>query len=75
MPHLQHDPGAGRSVCRDRRCLCDGTSPCEQRGLTLTVSHAGEPSAGVLGDFSSLRRLLWILLDNALKYTHARGQV
>jgi len=47
----------------------------EQRGLTLTVSHAGEPSAGVLGDFSSLRRLLWILLDNALKYTHARGQV
>jgi len=47
----------------------------EQRGLTLTVSHAGEPSVGVLGDFSSLRRLLWILLDNALKYTHARGQI
>jgi len=24
----------------------------EQRGLTLTVSHAGEPSAGVLETFS-----------------------
>jgi len=28
-----------------------------------------------LGDFSSLRRLLWILLDNALKYTPAPGQI
>jgi signal transduction histidine kinase len=29
----------------------------------------------VLGDFSSLRRLLWILLDNALKYTYAPGRI
>jgi signal transduction histidine kinase len=29
----------------------------------------------VVGNFSSLRRLLWILLDNALKYTPATGRV
>jgi signal transduction histidine kinase len=29
----------------------------------------------VLGDFASLQRLLWILLDNAVKYTEAPGQI
>jgi signal transduction histidine kinase len=29
----------------------------------------------VLGDFQALRRLLWILLDNALKYTKAPGRI
>jgi signal transduction histidine kinase len=29
----------------------------------------------VRGDFTTLRRLLWILLDNALKYTQTPGRI
>jgi heavy metal sensor kinase len=47
----------------------------EERNLTLSVSTASTPSVKVLGDFSSLRRLVWILLDNALKYTPAPGRI
>jgi len=47
----------------------------EERNLTLSVSTASTSLVKVLGDFSSLRRLLWILLDNALKYTPAPGQI
>jgi signal transduction histidine kinase len=34
-----------------------------------------EQSTTVLGDFPSLRRILWVLLDNALKYTDAPGRI
>jgi heavy metal sensor kinase len=44
-----------------------------QRSLSLTVS-ASTPVT-VLGDTESLRRLLVILLDNAVKYTLPGGQV
>jgi heavy metal sensor kinase len=47
----------------------------DERGLTLSVSVGAGPSVSVLGDFSSLRRLVWIMLDNALKYTPAPGRV
>jgi heavy metal sensor kinase len=47
----------------------------DARNLTLSVSLGDEQFAKVLGDFSSLRRLLWILLDNALKYTYAPGRI
>jgi heavy metal sensor kinase len=43
------------------------------RGLSLAVSCAPEQSVTVLGDFPSLRRMVWVLLDNALKYTDAPG--
>jgi signal transduction histidine kinase len=46
-----------------------------ERNLTLTISSVAGVSLNVLGDFSSLRRLVWILLDNALKYTPAPGSV
>jgi heavy metal sensor kinase len=46
-----------------------------ERNLTLTLSLGGARTVKVLGDFSSLRRLIWILLDNALKYTHAHGKI
>jgi heavy metal sensor kinase len=56
--------------------VCTMAGPiADQRGLTLVVSNIAGPSSGVLGDFSSLRRLLWILVDNALKYTHPQGRV
>jgi signal transduction histidine kinase len=47
----------------------------EERNLTLSVSTASTSAVKVLGDFSSLRRLLWILLDNALKYALAPGHI
>jgi len=47
----------------------------DERNLTLSVSAESGLSVIVLGDFSSLRRLVWILLDNALKYTPAPGKV
>ena len=47
----------------------------EERNLTLTVSIIADSAVFVLGDFSSLRRLVWIMLDNALKYTPTPGRV
>ena len=46
----------------------------DERQLSLTVS-LGAQLVKVLGDFATLRRLLWILIDNALKYTPAPGQI
>ena len=46
-----------------------------ERGLVISVSILSAQSVNVLGDFSSLRRLLWILLDNALKYTRSPGRI
>lgn len=47
----------------------------ETKGLTLLVNNHASRPAIILGDFSILRRLLWILLDNALKYTEAPGLI
>jgi heavy metal sensor kinase len=46
-----------------------------ERGLTLSVMQDAAHPIAILGDFSMLRRLLWILLDNALKFTEAPGQI
>ena len=56
-------------ACGMARPIADG------RNLTLSVSAGSGSSINVLGDFSSLRRLVWIMLDNALKYTPAPGTV
>ena len=45
-----------------------------ERSLALEVSQPCT-AVSVLGDAPSLRRLLWILLDNALKYTHPSGRI
>ena len=47
-------------------------SIAQERRLALSVSNPSRP-VKVLGDFTTLRRLLWILFDNALKYTSAPG--
>jgi heavy metal sensor kinase len=47
----------------------------QERNLKLSVSTASTSLVKVVGDFSSLRRLLWILLDNALKYTPSPGRI
>jgi heavy metal sensor kinase len=55
---------------------CDMARPlAKERGLALSVAFGSSASMNVLGDFSSLRRLVWIILDNALKYTPEPGRV
>lgn len=55
---------------------CEMARPlADARGLFLAVACGSEESTTVLGDFPSLRRILWVLLDNALKYTDSRGQI
>jgi heavy metal sensor kinase len=47
----------------------------DERQLALSLSLDATRSVSVMGDFASLRRLLWILLDNALKYTPVPGRI
>jgi heavy metal sensor kinase len=55
---------------------CERVRPIAfDRHLALSVSMDAARPVMVLGDFSALRRLLWILLDNALKYTHTPGRI
>jgi heavy metal sensor kinase len=46
-----------------------------ERGHKLTACLEDDCCAPVWGDYSSLQRLLWILLDNAAKYTPAPGTI
>jgi signal transduction histidine kinase len=46
-----------------------------ERGVAVSLSSAAPTDITILGHAASLRRLLWILLDNAIKYTPATGQV
>lgn len=47
----------------------------EEHGHTLTIDFDDNRHATVLGDYASLQRLLWILVDNAVKYTPSPGSV
>jgi heavy metal sensor kinase len=60
------------SITKD---VCEMAKPiAEQQGLTLLIR--GEHShALVLGDPAYLKRLLWILLDNAIKYSRESGTI
>jgi len=55
---------------------CDMARPiAEERHIDFSLSLGASRLVNVLGDFTTLRRLLWILLDNALKYTQAPGRI
>ncbi|HVZ83818.1 MAG TPA: ATP-binding protein [Terracidiphilus sp.] len=55
---------------------CERARPlAAERRLGLSTSVEKDRETTVLGDFSALRRLLLILLDNALKYTPHPGQI
>jgi heavy metal sensor kinase len=58
-----------KAVCQRARPLA------KQRGHTLTHHFEDGCCATVWGDYSSLQQLLWILLDNAVKYTPAPGTI
>jgi signal transduction histidine kinase len=56
--------------------VCEMARPiAAQRNINLSVSSDAGLSATLRGDFASLRRLVWILVDNALKYTTTPGRV
>jgi heavy metal sensor kinase len=58
------------------RAACQRARPlAKERGHALTQSFEDGGSATVWGDYSSLQQLLWILLDNALKYTPPPGTI
>ena len=46
-----------------------------EKNHTLSVDLSADRDVNVLGDSASLRRLLWILLDNAFKYTPSPGRI
>jgi len=45
----------------------------QQRGIRVTLVVKAPQAMTVLGHAPSLRRMIWILLDNAIKYTPASG--
>ena len=58
-----------KAVCQKARSLAG------EHGHTLVDCIEDGCSATVWGDYSSLQRLLWILLDNAVKYTAEPGTI
>lgn len=55
--------------------ICDIARPIvEQHGLHL-IFRAEPNEKKVLGDTAALKRLLWILIDNAIKYSKANGTI
>lgn len=58
-----------RTACQRARSLA------EKYNHTLVVNLEENRPSTVWGDYSSLHRLLWILLDNAAKYTAAPGVI
>lgn len=56
-------------VCDKARLLA------EERHLTIAVSFSDERIGTIWGEYSSIHRLLSILVDNAIKYTPAPGAI
>ncbi len=55
--------------------VCDMARPLvAESGLTL-FNHAQQLEDIVLGDAAYLKRLLWILIDNAIKYSKPKGMI
>lgn len=59
------------AVCEKARLLAATAA----QPLAISLVPPLPATAQVRGDYSSLRRLLWILVENAMKYTTAPGRV
>ncbi len=46
-----------------------------RKGIEIRFEPGTQSTPDILGHAPSLRRLLWILLDNALKYTRSSGRI
>ncbi len=57
------------------REVCQTTQPiAAMRGLGLSLISGTQPAL-ILGDAPTLKRLVWILLDNAIKYSRPDGKI
>ncbi len=57
------------------REVCDKVRPLAELKQQELLVHAAPQGAEIRGDRSRVRRLVWILLDNAVKYTPRRGRI
>ncbi len=58
------------------RVVCDkARRVAETHGHVLTVSAKDAAPAAVWGDYAVLQQLIWILIENAIKYTFAPGAI
>ena len=56
--------------------VCEKVRPlADKKSQTLTVQSISGRALEIAGDRSSLRRLIWTLLDNAVKYTPQGGRI
>ncbi|QMV19652.1 HAMP domain-containing protein [Granulicella sp. 5B5] len=70
--YLPRTPLNLSSVIRE---VCEMAQPLvTQHGLTL-LTRCEDTHAMVLGDPAYLKRMLWILLDNAIKYSRTNGVI
>jgi signal transduction histidine kinase len=56
-------------VCEKARSLA------EARNLSISITSPIGSNVNIKGDYLTLRRLVWIMLDNAIKYTPAPGRI
>lgn len=72
-PDLVFEPVDLAELVRE---VCDKVRPfAALKQQEFLVAGASDALAGVSGDRSRLRRLIWTLLDNAVKYTPERGRI
>jgi heavy metal sensor kinase len=70
--NLASEPLDLTSIVRE---VCNSTQPiAAQQGLNLSLIVKTE-HAPILGDYAALKRLVWILLDNAIKYSTPNGHI
>jgi heavy metal sensor kinase len=70
--NLDRRPVDLTSIVRD---VCQTTQPiAATRGLSLSLISETQPAL-ILGDAPTLKRLVWILLDNAIKYSRPQGKI